>query len=73
MRYVFNFFPVYHVCVHFNKGRHSLFKMAYIFMTRDDAMTVPKIYLHTQGRLHVYPLFGSFWLQNEKARISNNG
>ena len=40
--------------------------MAFTFMTNDDAMTVPKIYLHTQGRLHVYPLFGSFGSFNMK-------
>ena len=39
---VFNFFPVNHLCVHFNKGGHSLFKMVDTLMTNDDTMTVRK-------------------------------
>ena len=42
VRYVFNLFPVNRLCVNFNKGGHSLFKMADTFMTNNDATTVLK-------------------------------
>ena len=58
VRYVFKFFPVNRLCVNFNKGGHSLFKMADTFMTNDDAMTVLKEIFTYTGK--VISIVGKF-------------